>query len=202
MMPAARIAIARQSTLLRRSAWLRRPSQPGWSLPGRSAMASARSDLSGVETPAELKNSARGRKRKLSSPPPASEPGTAPPQAPADASMQAQASTSAAAKQPSESTAANAELPRGQPLKDFVEQWEFRWDLQREAYPWEWGSDGRLSDGPHNIIRCALRAPHHARTCTISAVAPLRLNARLASAGIRLQLASAGLLPLHRATSL
>jgi hypothetical protein len=63
----------------------------------------------------------------------------------------AQASPSA----PEEPTDAKVVLPRGQPLKDFVDQWEFRWDLQRQAYPWEWGSDGRLSDGPHNIIRWA-----------------------------------------------
>lgn len=44
--------------------------------------------------------------------------------------------------------------PRGQPLQEFVEQWKFRWDMQRKAYPWEWASDSRLSDGPHNIIRC------------------------------------------------
>jgi hypothetical protein len=44
--------------------------------------------------------------------------------------------------------------PGGQPLQEFVENWEFRWDMQRKAYPWEWASDSRLSDGPHNIIRC------------------------------------------------
>ena len=28
-------------------------------------------------------------------------------------------------------------VARGQPLKDFVENWEFRWDVQRDLYPWE-----------------------------------------------------------------
>lgn len=28
-------------------------------------------------------------------------------------------------------------VARGQPLKDFVENWEFRWDIQRDLYPWE-----------------------------------------------------------------
>lgn len=33
---------------------------------------------------------------------------------------------------------AAAATARGQPLKLFVEQWEFRWDEQRKEYPWEW----------------------------------------------------------------
>lgn len=44
-------------------------------------------------------------------------------------------------------------VSRGQPLKQFVENWEFRWDVQRDLYPWEWGQGGNLSDGPYNIIR-------------------------------------------------
>lgn len=46
-------------------------------------------------------------------------------------------------------------VARGQPLKQFVENWEFRWDVQRDLYPWEWGQGGNLSDGPYNIIRYA-----------------------------------------------
>eukprot|EP00892_Ulva_mutabilis_P001103 jgi/Ulvmu1/10994/UM007_0174.1 len=44
------------------------------------------------------------------------------------------------------------QVARGQPLKDFVANWEFRWDVQRDMYPWEWGQ-GHLSEGPYNIIR-------------------------------------------------
>lgn len=28
-------------------------------------------------------------------------------------------------------------VAKGQPLKEFVENWEFRWDVQRDLYPWE-----------------------------------------------------------------
>jgi hypothetical protein len=92
---------------------------------------------------------ARPRKRKLDSSPAAAQPGP---------SSQA-SDLSAMPSEAGGSGAGQEVLPRGQPLGQFVEQWEFRWDMQRKAYPWEWGSDGRLSDGPHNIIRCVLPAP-------------------------------------------
>jgi hypothetical protein len=96
-------------------------------------------------------DTSRGRKRKLESSPSAAQAG---PSGDSGSAMPAQSSASASSE---------ASLPRGQPLKDFVEQWEFRWDMQRKAYPWEWGSDGRLSDGPHNIIRCASQAMYSAQ---------------------------------------
>lgn len=36
------------------------------------------------------------------------------------------------------------QVARGQPLKDFVENWEFRWDVQRDLYPWE--ARSKMSD--------------------------------------------------------
>lgn len=60
-----------------------------------------------------------------------------------------------------------APIARGQPLKQFVENWEFRWDVQRDLYPWEWGQGGNLSDGPYNIIRCVpFRRQYIAMPCT------------------------------------
>lgn len=103
----------------------------------------------------------RGRKRKLASP--AVPPHPAGASAVSSSAMASNSHSAPAAGDNSASASGSSaaaynggeQPPRGQPLKDFVENWEFRWDLQRQAYPWEWASDSRLSDGPHNIIRCA-----------------------------------------------
>jgi hypothetical protein len=133
-------------------------------LSGTGMASKAKGDPPSVEQSVEPSKNSRSRKRKLGSLSPAAEPVSSP------SKPQDGRGMPPAAQAPREetSTDAKAVLPRGQPLKDFVEQWEFRWDLQREAYPWEWGSDGRLSDGPHNIIRCgsAIRASKSIYTCT------------------------------------
>lgn len=118
-----------------------------------SVMASRLAD-SAAQGPSQPSDRSRARKRKLGSP-------TSPATLSAAAS-ELQSEVGMASTGPEgrlvASAAANGDngaLPRGQPLQEFVEKWEFRWDMQRKEYPWEWASDSRLSDGPHNIIRCA-----------------------------------------------